>query len=178
MERSIEQTNIERIESVIVVLRGRRVIVDADLARLYGVSTKVLNQAVSRNPDRFPTDFLFRLTRAEKQELVTDCDRFRNLKHSTALPNAFTEFGAVMAANVLNSAEAVRTSVFVVRAFVKMRELLAAGAEIGRKLAELEHRLDDHDDAIRGIIGTLRELTLVEPRPTRQIGFKAEGDPG
>ena len=175
MERPIDLTNIERIESVILVLRDRRVIIDADLARLYGVSTKRLNEQVKRNRDRFPADFVFTLTADEKKELVAKCDQFKNLKHSKSLPCAFTEFGATMAANVLNSDEAVRTSVFVVRAFVKMRELLSAGAEIGRKLADLERRLDDHDDAIREIIAAIRALTRVEPRPTRQIGFKAEG---
>jgi hypothetical protein len=172
----IVQANMERVESVILVLRGRKVIIDADLARLYGVPTKVLNQAVARNFERFPSDFLFRLTQEEKNELVTGCDRFRNLKHSTSLPNAFTEFGAIMAANVLNSEPAVRASVFVVRAFLRMRETLIAGAEIGLKLSEIERRLDGHDDALREVISTIRELKLAKPRPTRTIGFKVDGD--
>lgn len=173
---SNEHTGMERVESVILVLRGRKVIIDADLARLYGVPTKVLNQAVARNINRFPSDFLFRLTREEKNELVTNCDQFRNLKHSVSLPSAFTEFGAIMAANVLNSEEAVRASVFVVRAFLRMREMLRAGAEIGMKLSELEHRLDDHDDVLREVISEIREQTRADPRPTRKIGFKVDGD--
>jgi hypothetical protein len=98
------------------------------------------------------------------------------LKHSAVLPNAFTEFGAAMAANVLNSDEAVRTSVFIVRAFVKMREMLSAGIEIGQKLSENERRLDDHDDSIRDIITAIRGLTAGPNRPIREIGFNAEGD--
>jgi len=169
-------TDIERIEAVILVVRGRKVIIDADLARLYGVATKVLNQAVNRNRDRFPPDFLFQLTPDEKEEVVTNCDHLRNIKFSKVLPNVFTEFGAIMAANVLSSEQAVRASVFVVRAFLRMRELLHAGAEIGMKLSELEHRLDDHDDVLREVISEIRELTRSDPRPTRKIGFKVDGD--
>jgi len=106
------------IERAILTVRGQRVMIDADLASLYGVTTKALNQALKRNRKRFPADFVFQLTRTEKRELVTDCDRFARLKHSTALPNAFTEHGAVMAATILNSDAAVRASVFVVRAFI------------------------------------------------------------
>jgi hypothetical protein len=98
------------------------------------------------------------------------------LKHSAALPTAFTEFGATMAANVLNSDEAVQTSVFVVRAFFKMRDMLSAGVEIGQKLSELERRLDEHDDSIRDIITAIRGLTSPSPHPARKIGFKAEGE--
>jgi hypothetical protein len=170
----IDRTSMERIESVVLVLRGRKVIVDADLARLYGAPTKVLNQAVSRNRDRFPPDFLFQLTPEEKEEVVTNCDHLKNIKFSKVLPNAFTEFGAVMAANVLNSEEAVRASVFVVRAFLRMRELLHAGVEIGMKLSELERRLDGHDDALRDVISEIRDLTRAEPRTARIVGFNAD----
>jgi hypothetical protein len=174
MEESTVLANIERIESLILLLRGRKVIIDADLARLFGVSTRELNQAVRRNESRFPSDFAFSLNESEKRELITNCDRFKTLKHSAVLPTAFTEFGATMAANVLNSEEAVRTSVFIVRAFVKMREVLSAGVEIGRKLSELERRLDEHDDSIRDIITAIRGLTREAPNHVRKIGFKAE----
>jgi len=176
VEESTTLTKIERIESLILVLRGRKVIIDADLARLYGVPTKRLNEQVRRNRDRFPEDFAFAVTVEEKDELVANCDQFRNLKHSYVLPTAFTEFGATMAANVLNSDEAVRTSVFIVRAFVRMREMLSAGVDIGQKLSEIEHRLDSHDDSIRDIINAIRELTSPLPQPARRIGFKAEGE--
>ena len=99
---------------------------DADLAELYGVPTKALNQAVRRNKDRFPTDFMFRLTRQEKTEVVTNCDHLQKLKFSPVLPYAFTEHGAVMLANILNAPNAIKVSVYVVRAFVKLRELIAS----------------------------------------------------
>ncbi len=94
---------VEKIEKAILLIRGQKVMLDADLAKLYGVSTKVLNQAVKRNQRRFPADFMFRLTKHEKNELVTNCDRFQKLKHSTALPRAFTEQGVAMLSSVLNS---------------------------------------------------------------------------
>ena len=108
--------------------------------------------------------------------MVTICDLLKNIKYSNTLPTAFTEFGATMAANVLNSDEAVQTSVFIVRAFFKMRDTLSAGLEIGQKLSDLERRLDEHDDSIRDIIAAIRRLTQDEPKPARKIGFKAEGE--
>lgn len=106
----------------ILNLRGQKVILDADLATLYGVSTKRLNEQVKRNADRFPADFMFQLSRQEKAEVVANCDHLSRLKFSPSLPNAFTEHGALMAANLLNSRHAVAMSVYVIRAFVKMRE--------------------------------------------------------
>ncbi|MGH9427707.1 MAG: ORF6N domain-containing protein [Terriglobia bacterium] len=114
----------ERIEQTILVIRGQRVVLDSDLAKLYGVSTKALNQAVKRNADRFPKDFMFRLTQQEKTRVVTNCDHLSKLKFSPTMPFAFTEHGAVMVANVLNSERAVEVSIYVVRAFVKLREML------------------------------------------------------
>jgi hypothetical protein len=174
MDASSPRTDIERIDSLILLLRGTRVIIDADLARLYGVPNKALNQAIRRNASRFPPDFSFQLDEAEKRELVTNCDRFRTLKHSVVLPIAFTEFGAIMAASVLNSDEAVRTSVFIVRAFVRMREILSAGVDIGHRLAEHDHRLDEHDDSIRSIIAAIHGLTDGALKPARKIGFGAK----
>jgi hypothetical protein len=171
-----ERASMERVESVILVIRGKKVIIDTDLARLYGVATKVLNQAANRNRERFPPDFLFQLTQEEKEEVVTNCDHLGKIKFSNVLPNAFTEFGAIMAANVLNSDEAVRASVFVVRAFLRMREMIRAGAEIGMKLSEIERRLDDHDDVLRDVISEIRELTRAAPQPARTIGFKVGRD--
>ncbi len=139
MERSEAIVDGNAVEPLIIVMRGGRVILDADLARLYGVTTKALNQAVRRNRERFPDDFAFEVTRLEKMKLVTKCDRLKNLKHSKALPIAFTEHGAIMAAGVLNSPRAVRTNVLVVRAFVRMREMLAANAELVARIRELEN---------------------------------------
>lgn len=129
------------IVSLILDLRRRKVLIDADLAEIYGVTTKALNQAVNRNAERFPGDFVFRLTSKEKMEVVTNCDHLARLKFSPALPRAFTEHGAIMAASVLNSPQAVAMSVFVVRAFVRMREQLAANAAILRRLAEIDKDL-------------------------------------
>lgn len=165
------------IEPLIITLRGQRVILDSDLAGIYGVQTKVLNQAVKRNADRFPEDFMFRLTEAEKTEVVTNCDHLQNLKFSPQLPAAFTEHGAMMAAMVLNSPEAVAMSVFVVRAFVQMRERLAANAEVLKRLAEIDKTLLEHNDALGMIWQQL--LPLLEPPPDppkRKIGFDYKGD--
>ena len=113
----------ERIEQSILLIRGQKVMLDSDLAELYGASTKAFNQAIKRNGDRFPADFMFRLTEEEKREVVTNCDHLRKLKFSNALPAAFTEHGAIFAATVLNTPRAITVSLYVVRAFVKVREL-------------------------------------------------------
>lgn len=164
---------LEAIAGLILVLRGQKVILDADLARLYGVSTKQLNQAVSRNAERFPVDFIFQVTEDERMEPVTNCDRFNRLKHSTTRPHAFTEHGALMAGNVLNSARAAEVSVYVVRAFIRLRELLYTHAELSHKLAELESRVDHHDDDIAMLLEAIHQLlTPPEPPPQRRIGYR------
>jgi hypothetical protein len=169
------------VESVIHVIRGERVILDADLARLYGVPTKVLNQAVRRNRERFPPDFLLQLNGPEvlalnRSQIVTgSSQRHRDLRSQ---PFAFTEHGAIMAANVLNSPQAVQMSVFVVRAFIKMRSLLTDTRELARKLAalesELKGRLDSHESAIVDVLQ--RIMVLLDPPPgpvvpDKELGF-------
>jgi len=165
----------ELIASKILVIRGQRVMIDADLAELYGVSTKALNQAIKRNAARFPQDFMFQLTADEKQEVVTNCDHLRNLKFSRGLPYAFSEHGAIQAANVLNSAQAIELGIYVVRAFVHLRALLAANADLAQRLEELEARferkLDTHDQAIAGLINTLRQMMMPPETKKRPIGF-------
>lgn len=152
----------------IITIRGHRVLLDADLAEVYGVTTKRLNEQVRRNAKRFPRDFAFRLKAEEKAELVTNCDRFDRLKHSTALPLAFTEHGAVMAASVLNSKRAVDTSVYVVRAFVQMRQTLAAHGDLAQRLTELER---EYDAQFRVVFDAIRAL-MEPPTPARRrIGF-------
>ena len=161
----------------ILNLRGLPVLIDADLARLYGVPTRALNQAVRRNADRFPGDFLFQLTATEKAEVITNCDHLRNLKFSKALPHAFTEHGALMAANVLNSAAAVKMSVFIIRAFIKQREALSANATILKRLAEIDKTLLLHDSALRDLYQKL--LPLLQPPPDKprpRIGFGKQDD--
>ena len=128
----------ERIERSILLIRGEKVMLDADLASLYGVTTKRLNEQVRRNLGRFPPDFLFKLTAEEKAEVVANCDHLGRLKFSSALPFAFTEHGAIMAANVLSSERAVAASVMVVRAFVRLRQILSSHAELARKVREME----------------------------------------
>jgi hypothetical protein len=167
--------SIGKIEQTILLVRGERVILDADLAKLYGVDTKVLNQAVKRNIDRFPEDFMFRLTKAEKSEVVTNCDHLERLKFSPVLPRAFTEHGAIMAANVLNSPRAVQASVFVVRVFVRLRRIIMHHKELSAKLSELERKLEGHDRTIVALVDAIRELMAPPPAPPKKkIGFQSE----
>jgi hypothetical protein len=147
-----------RIENVILDIRGQKVVLDADLARLYGVTTKRLNEQVKRNSDRFPADFMFKLTDAEKAGVVERHPRLARLRFSPVLPCAFTEHGAVMVASVLSSERAVEVSVFVVRAFVRMRLLLATHRELVQKLSELERRVAKHDVRIAALFDAVRQL--------------------
>lgn len=165
---------VQMIAPSIMLLRRQRVILDADLASLYGVETKVFNQAVKRNIERFPQDFMFQLTSEEKDELVTNCDRLNRLKHSSSLPYAFAEHGAVMAATILNSPRAVEISVYVVRAFVELRSILAAHEELSHRLNELEGRVDKHNEYIVLLIEAIRQLALPEDDTDRRIGFGEE----
>ena len=160
---------------MILNLRNQKVILDADLAELYGVPTKVFNQAVKRNVERFPEDFYFELTMEEAEGLQRSRSQFvtlkqgQNIKH---LPHAFTEHGAIMAATILNSPEAVAMSVFVVRAFMQMREQLVANAAILKRLAEIDKTLLEHDSALRTVWTKLQPLLAPPPAPPkRRIGF-------
>lgn len=162
----------ENIASRILLIRGQRVMLDADLAELYGVETKRLNEQVRRNIERFPEDFMFRLTAEEKAEVVANCDHLAKLKYSPTLPYAFTEHGALMLGNVLKSERAVEMSLMVVRAFVHMRELLAGNKELAQKLNQLERKVGAHDKAIAEIINAIRQLMAPEePKKKRTIGF-------
>ena len=171
-----EQIPLEVIERSILLIRGQRVMLDADLATLYGVPTRVLNQAVRRNSRRFPEDFMFKLTQLEKNEVITNCDHLKNLRYAKALPNAFTEHGAIMVASVLNTPRAIHVSVFVVRAFVKLREMLSTHKELAHKLAALESKLQSHDESIRSLVAAIRQLMAPpEPQPPKKrIGFLVE----
>ncbi len=152
-------------------------ILDIDLADLYGVPTKVLNQAVRRNSARFPKDFMFRLTRTEKTKVVTNCDHLERLKYSPVPPAVFTEHGAIMAATVLNTPRAVEMSVFVVRAFVGLRALLATHKELAAKLAELEQKLSIHDEQILTLFEAIKQPTIPQALPAqKRIGFRNEED--
>jgi hypothetical protein len=174
------------VESLILTVREQRVILAPDLADLYGVETRVLNQAVKRNADRFPEDFVFQLTAKEfaalkGASLVSSDGRaalrsqiviLEQGRHAKYLPYAFTEHGALMAANVLNSSEAVAMSVYVIRAFIKQRELLRTHTEILKKIAQIDAKLLKHDDVLRAIVHELQPLINPPPIPSkRQIGF-------
>jgi len=178
---------VEHIESKILTIRGRRVILAADLARIYEVETRVLNQAVKRNLDKFPHDFMFQLTREEAMDvhrLRSQSVILKRGQHIKYMPYAFTEYGAIMAANVLNSQRAIQMSVFVVRAFISMRRMLVDQRDLARKLAELERklttRLNVHETAITEVLQQIMRLLNPpeepEPPPTprKRIGFAAQ----
>ena len=161
----------EFIENKILLIRGKRVMLDRDLAELYGVETKNLNRQVKRNIARFPIEFMYRLTKEEKSELVTNWHRFNSLKHSSYLPYAFTEHGAVMLASVLNSPKAVETSILVVRAFIKLREILLANNKLAEKFKELECKLEINDDQIKTIFEVINHLLVPPQKKNNKIGF-------
>jgi len=164
------------VESRILVLRQQKVILDRDLAELYGVPVKRLNEQVKRNQERFPDDFLFQLTPEEEQSLrsqIATSKPGRGGRRYT--PYAFTEHGAIMAATVLNSERAVEMSVFVVRAFVRLREMLSTNQQLAGKIDELEQRLDTHDASIQELIEAIRELMAPDPATGRRIGFALPG---
>ena len=166
---------VGKIQQRILLIRGVKVIVDADLAEVYGVPTRRLNEQVRRNKDRFPDDFMFQLTVDEKAEVVANCDHLEKLKFSKALPLVFTEHGAIMAASVLNSPKAVEVSVFVVRAFVQLRETIAGHKELARKIAKLERKLGDHDEQIMVLVEAIKQLMDPKPPPkNRRIGFHTD----
>ena len=171
---NVQSIPIEVIENKIFLIRGQKVMIDRDLAELYGVATKRLNEQVKRNRERFPVDFMFQLTIGEKSELVANCDRFNSLKHSTSLPYAFTEHGAIMLASILNSQRAVEASVYVVRAFVRLREILSTHKELAQKLKDLELRIDSHDEQITSIIAAINQLLEPPPEPKRKMGFQVK----
>ena len=166
----------ERLDNAILEIRGERVMLDYDLAAVYGVTTKALNQAVKRNLDRFPADFVFELTLDEKDELVTNCDRLATLKHSSSIPYAFTEHGAVMLASVLKSRRAMEVSVFVVRAFIRMRRMLADQRRFAIKLAELESKLAAHDKNFQIVFAAIKQLMLPPEPKKKRIGFVTDDD--
>ena len=163
----------KRVDSRILFLRGHKAILDSDLAELYGVTAKRLNEQIKRNAARFPSDFLFQLTRAERDSLRSQIATSNNGRGGRRyLPYAFTEHGAIMAATVLNSKRAIQMSIFVVRAFVRMREALAANQQIVAKLLELERRLENHGGTIQELVAAIRELMLPPPPNRRRIGFQ------
>lgn len=167
----------KKVDSRILALRGHRVILDADLAELYGVQVRHLNQQVKRNAKRFPPAFRFQLS-AQEFEILRSQNVISSEGHGGTRyrPYAFTEHGAIMAATVLNSERAIEMSVFVVLAFVRMRRAIAANRQVLAKLAEVERRLETHDADIQGLMDAIRELINPPDPPRRRIGFEASSD--
>ena len=172
---------LERVERTILVLRGHRVILDSDLAALYGVTVSVFNQAVKRNMKRFPADFAFQLTREEHETLrsqivISKPERRGGRQY---LPFAFTEHGAVMAASILNSPKAVEMSVEVVRAFIRLRQILASNRHLAARVDDLERKMNQsnatHSKNIVTLFDAVRSLMATPEKPKRQIGFQTKG---
>jgi len=164
---------LEPPDHLIFEVRGQKIMLDSDLARIYGVPTKRLNEQIRRNHQRFPEDFMFRLSREEAAELVRSRSQFATLKRGQNikyLPYAFTEHGAIMAANVLNSPRAAQMSVVVVRAFVRLRQFAMTHKELSHKLADLERK---YDAQFKVVFDAIRRLMTPPPRPRRPIGFHA-----
>ena len=161
----------ERIENKILVIRGKKVMLDRDLATLYGVTTKVLNQAAKRNKRRFPSDFMFRLTKQEKNEVVTDCDHLKALKFSPQRPYAFTEHGALMLANVIKSPIAIEMSIAIVRIFVRLRKMLLTHKELQEKIEDIEKK---YDQQFRFVFDAIKQLVTPPESPKKRIGFKQD----
>jgi len=161
--------NSENIVHFILYIRDRKVILDIDLAKIYGVKTKRLNEQVKRNTMRFPDDFMFRLTDEEVKEVVANCDHLKNLKFSSTNPYAFTEHGALMVSAILNTQSAIETSIFIVRAFVKLRKILSSHESLEKRIADLE---TNYDKNFSIVFEALRQLIHDEMKPRTKIGFK------
>jgi hypothetical protein len=174
MNKLIELIPMERIQNSIFLIRGEKVMIDSDLAALYDVETKTLNRAVKRNADRFPEDFMFQLSKEELENLRcqfgTSSLEYGGRRY---LPFVFTEQGVAMLSSVLRSGRAVQVNVAIMRAFVSLRRLLATSETLARKFAELERRLEGHDQAIKSLFDAIRELMQPPVKPKREIGFHA-----
>jgi hypothetical protein len=161
----------EQIEQVILLIRGQRVMLDRDLAALYGVETGNLNKAVQRNPDRFPPDFMFQLTADEAEALRFHFGSLKRGQHFKYLPRVFTQEGVAMLSSVLRSPRAVQVNIAIMRVFVRLRATLALHKELAHKLTDLERKIEGHDINIRTLFDAIRELAAPPARPRREIGF-------
>ncbi len=159
----------EIVEKRIFLIRGLKVMIDKDLAELYQVQTKSLNQAVKRNIERFPSGFMFQLTLNERNELVTNCDRFASLKHSSSLPYAFTGQGIAMLSSALKSKRAIQVNILIMRTFVRLRELLSSHKDLLIKINEMERK---YDSQFKIVFNALRKILEPPSKPKQQIGFR------
>ena len=165
----------EKIDRAILYIRGKKVMLDADLAMVFGTSTKRINERVKRNIDRFPADFLFQLTNEEKDWVVSNCDHLKQLKFSSVNPFAFTEHGTIMLATILNTPVAVEASVAVVRAFVKLREILLQNKDLSKKVNELESKYDQQFKIVFDAIRKLMQLPAKDIKRQR-IGYRRSNE--
>jgi hypothetical protein len=166
----------EEIEHAILLIRGQKVMLDRDLARLYDVETKALNRAVQRNLDRFPADFMFQLSAEESDSLRFQFGTLKRGQHSKYLPFVFTQEGVAMLSGVLRSPRAVQVNVAIMRAFVRLRETLSLHKELAHKLADLERKIENHDENIRSLFDAIRQLMTPPETPRREIGFHVKED--
>lgn len=164
----------ERIINKILNIRNQKVMIDTDIAELYGVTTKRLNEQVKRNRERFPENFMFELTKEEKDKVVADCDHLEKLKFSPVLPKVFTEHGIMMVANVLTSDRAIQVSIQIIEVFVKMREMLQGHSELLLRMEKLERSIGKHDMQIAQVFQLIKQLVKQEEKPRKRIGFKSE----
>jgi hypothetical protein len=163
-----------QIEDSIFIIRDSKVMIDRDLAELYGVTTKRLNEQVKRNIDRFPSDFMFKLSNNEKDELVAICDRFKTMKHSSVNPSVFTEHGVAMLSSVLNSKRAVQANIAIVRTFIKLRQLVDSNRTIAQKISQLERKYDRHDFQIQKLFDKTRNIPTLPEKQIKIDGFKTK----
>ena len=160
----------------IVVLRKKKVMLDKDLAELYGVTTKRLNEQVKRNMKRFPADFMFQMTKDEKEEVVANCDHLQNLRFSAHLPYVFTEHGAVMLASVLNSDIAIAANIRIVKVFTQIRQIVTDASELRLEIEKIKKKLDQHGQDFELIFKCLNALTEKAEKPRKKIGYKISKD--
>ncbi len=177
MKKNTNQKSLipkELIASRILLIREQKVMIDSDIAELYGVTTKRLNEQVKRNSNRFPNNFMFELTKEEKNEVVANCDHLEKLKFSSVLPKAFTEHGIMMVANVLTSERAINVSIQIIEVFVKMREIFTDNLSLKLDIEEIKKKLSNHSKNIELVFDYLDELTEKknDKTPMTKIGFK------
>jgi len=168
MIKQLESVNLDMITSKILIIKNNRVMIASDLAELYGVTTRRLNEQVKRNRKRFPDDFMFQLTEKEKAEVIANCDHLNKLKYSPHLPYAFSEHGAVMLASVLNSKIAINVSVQVVRAFMYMRQMILQNKELENRINKLEKK---YDEQFKVVFDAIKQLLVPPTKNKMKIGF-------
>jgi len=166
----------EVIMNKIYLIRGKKVMISNDLAELFGVTTKRLNEQVKRNMKRFPKHFMFQLTEQEKDKVVANCDHLQNLKYSPYLPYVFTEHGTVMLANILNSDRAIQASIRIVEIYIRMRKLILTNKDLLLKIDQLEKRIGSQDQKIAQVFKYLKQFIDVQQKPRKQIGYKRKNE--